>query len=237
MKNINLLASSALVLVSLVPPQRAFAMDDGDMEKSHLPARATSGTPFGDRIIQWIASYAEDLPSYMFAKSFQEIDYVNDPLFWQGNFYGKIKEIKKSRVFGVKERQDLKELQEIVWNGFLSPYAYEESLTDLATKERFSGAFPSFARKAFRSELQENPDTVLQHLRKELSSTLTEMQDNSVEMDASFFKDFSKKLSYYREVLNVVAYVEALGGLLAGSENIAEKLVLSEKKIVTTQAA
>ena len=57
-----------------------------------------------DRFGRWIAEYAEDLPPAYFAKSFLEVDYANDELFWKGHFNQELEEIKDKPYLGLQER-------------------------------------------------------------------------------------------------------------------------------------
>ncbi|MDP4156834.1 MAG: hypothetical protein Q8929_14490, partial [Bacillota bacterium] len=173
-----------------------------------------------------MASYAKDLPPSYFAKSFLEVDYANDALFWQGHFNQELEDIKKSPYLGLQERTRLTELQDIVWNGLLSPYVYEKELRKLGKKSLFSGV--KNIRDAFQAELKENPDVVLQHLQKTLVKSLEAMQNSSKETDPTLLADFNKKLTYYRNVLNAFDYAEMLASLCIRMEENKGKLALSE---------
>ncbi|MDP4156965.1 MAG: integrin alpha, partial [Bacillota bacterium] len=179
-----------------------------------------------DRFGRWMASYAKDLPPSYFAKSFLEVDYANDALFWQGHFNQELEDINKSPYLGLQERAQLKGLQEIVWNGLLSPYIYEKELRKLGKKSLFSGV--KNIRDAFQAELKENPDVVLQHLQKTLVKSLEVMQNSSKETDPTLLADFKKKLVYYRNALNAFDYAETLASLCLRMEENKGKLALSE---------
>ncbi|MDP4156476.1 MAG: integrin alpha, partial [Bacillota bacterium] len=173
-----------------------------------------------------MASYAKDLPPSYFAKSFLEVDYANDALFWQGHFNQELEDIKKSPYLGLQEQTQLTDLQEIVWNGLLSPYIYEKGLRKLGKKSLFSRV--KSIRDEFQTELKEKPDVVLQHLRKTLVKSLEEIQNSSKETDPTLLADLRKNLTYYKNVLNAFDYAETLASLCLRIEENKGKLALSE---------
>ncbi len=180
-----------------------------------------------DRFGKWIGSYAKDLPPTYFAKSLLEVDYAHDTLFWQGHFNQEIKDLKRVRSPGVQEQTRLRETQELVLSGLLSPYEYEEVLKTLEKKKSFSSLVQDI-KNALHSEIKENPEAMVQHLRKDLLASIEDMQNNGEITHKTLITDFKKKLIYYKNVMNAFDYAETLARLFLGMEQNKEKLALSE---------
>ena len=71
-----------------------------------------------DRFGRWIASYAEDLPP---TKSFLDVDYVNDELFWKGHFNQELEDIKERPYLGLQERTSSKSFRILYGMDFFLP--------------------------------------------------------------------------------------------------------------------
>lgn len=154
------------------------------------------------------------------------LDYAHDDLFWQGHFYQELSNIKREPFLGEKGLAQLNDLQDLVWHNFLSPYTYEEELQELGKKKLFSRV--KRIRNEFQKNLKENPKVVLQHLRKDLITSLNEIQNNKEGTDEVLRCDFEKKLCYYNKITNVYDYAETLASLLLGIKKNKEELALSE---------
>jgi hypothetical protein len=228
MKKPYFLVFSAIITLVFSSPQKTWGMEDPSTFSSE-PTKITIFSSLQDVASnmvgwvresalsgcggfgRWVGSYAKDLPPSYFSKTFQEIDYVHDDLFWQGYFYQELIELKQARFLNIKERERLKEIQEIVCNGLLSPYDYDQGLKKLRKKKSFL-SFVQNTRTAFQAELKENPDVVLQYLRKDLANSLEEMQNNRPDTNKTLI-DFKKKLTYYRNIMNAFDYAENLVSL------------------------
>lgn len=175
---------------------------------------------------KWIASYGNNFPSAYFAKSLVEVDYVNDELFWLGHFNHEINDINEKPYLGLKQQKQLEDLQEIVWNGLLSPYTYEKALQKLEKKSLFSKAGKIIY--AFQSALKENPEIILQHLRRDLLRSLEGMINEGQKGEQALLETCAKKLTYYRTLINAFDYAETIAYFRHQMELNKENIALSE---------
>ncbi len=200
---------------------------------------------------KWITSYASDIPPAYFAKSFGEINYAHDALFWQGCFYEGIEELQKTHSPNQQEFEQLVRMQDIVFSGFLSPFIYEKEIKDLENTWRFlsknshSSSVNEILDK-FRKVLLKNDGLMINSFKKDLLDFFESIQcdddelfevlftdENDDFLEASFsndelFKDFKEILAYYKGVMNDYDYAEILASLYVGMDEKKESLSLSE---------
>jgi len=158
---------------------------------------------------KWAYEELKDIPSLR-AKTAHEAAF--DKGFWQVHYNASVQELQDDPSLTPTQIQiRLEELQDIVLNGLLSAYLYEEGLKELegqvgqqvqSTKDQFRArlkAFPSLLEKGFHEDL-------LNSLR-------------AIERNREDAHELTSILTYYRPLMNSLDYKITLKGLRTFLQN------------------
>jgi len=125
--------------------------------------------------------------------------------YWQENFREQIEELKKGNVKQAEAESRLRELQDWVHDGTLSPQAYERGLDYLNNFK----PLVSRLKTEFRQNLKNDPVLLNQWLEDDLSLFLTRLHQQHFDIKEGM-KTFNCIWDYYRGIQNALDYTETL---------------------------
>ncbi len=181
-----------------------------------------------DKFIYFMGTVAADVPPYMHARPFHEVDFSQDTLFWQGMFNAEIDSLKESQCLSQSTLEKLIEWQDIVYASLLSPRHYESGLRELTGIEPADSI--ENIRKEFHNKLHNNSKITKSCLQSELLDLVKDCHDNADLDESTKRGQLGQTLAYYKDLLNALDYTKNLNTLLMGLKTHKKKLSLTEEQ-------